>query len=76
MRRVGAPGTLDDMTAAGVPRRLGLEVQFDADPIRGRLYDDDDGGVDRSFSGWLGLLAAIEAARAACIDEGETGEIR
>jgi hypothetical protein len=55
---------------------LGLEVQFDAEPIRGRLFDDSsDGRLDRPFSGWLGLLAAIEAARAAD-DEHETGERR
>jgi hypothetical protein len=51
------------MSAAGEPRRLGLEVRFDAKPIRGRLYDRDDGRVDRPFSGWLGLMAAIEAVR-------------
>jgi hypothetical protein len=67
-------GTLVDMTAAGVPRRLGLEVQFDTEPIRGRLYDDSaDGRLDRPFSGWLGLLAAIEAARAAH-DDKQAGE--
>jgi hypothetical protein len=53
------------MSAAGEPRRLGLEVRFDAEPIRGRLYDRDDGRVDRPFCGWLGLMAAIEAARRA-----------
>jgi hypothetical protein len=54
------------MTAAGEPRRLGLEVRFDAEPIRGRLYDhEDDGRLDRRFSGWLGLMAAIDAARGA-----------
>jgi hypothetical protein len=52
------------MSAAGEPRRLGLEVRFDAEPIEGRLYDhEDDGGLDRPFSGWLGLMSAIEAAR-------------
>ena len=56
--------TVTGMTAAGVPRRLGLEVQFDAEPIRGRLYDDEPGGVlDQPFSGWIGLLAALDAAR-------------
>jgi hypothetical protein len=51
------------MTAAGEPRRLGLEVRFDAEPIHGRVYDHDDSGrLDRSFSGWLGLMAAIQAA--------------
>jgi hypothetical protein len=59
------------MTAAGVPRRLGLEVQFDAEPIRGRLFDDEaEGRLDRPFSGWLGLMAAIEAARGAADDQG------
>ena len=51
------------MSMAGEPRRLGLEVRFDAQPIRGRLYDRDDTALDRPFSGWLGLMAAIEAAR-------------
>jgi hypothetical protein len=50
------------MTAAGEPRRLALEVRFDADPIQGRVYEEG-GRIDRSFSGWLGLMAAIEAAR-------------
>jgi hypothetical protein len=48
---------------------LGLEVQFDVEPIRGRLFDSEaDGRLDRPFSGWLGLLAAIEAARGAAGD--------
>jgi hypothetical protein len=52
------------MSAAGEPRRLGLEVRFDAEPIEGRLYDHEDGRrLNRSFSGWLGLMSAIEAAR-------------
>ena len=49
------------MATGGEPRRLALEVRFDADPISGRVYDD--GRVDRPFSGWLGLMAAIDAAR-------------
>jgi hypothetical protein len=52
------------MTGAGEPRRLGLEVRFDAEPIQGRLHYDDD-RLDRPFSGWLGLIAAIDAARGA-----------
>jgi hypothetical protein len=52
------------MTAAGQTTRLGLEVRFDAEPIEGRVYDHaHGGGLDRHFSGWLGLMAAIEAAR-------------
>jgi hypothetical protein len=48
------------------PRRLGLEVRFDAQPIQGRVYDQaDHHALDRRFSGWLGLISAIEAARLA-----------
>ena len=50
------------MTAEGEPSRLALEVRFDAEPIEGRLFDDA-GALDRRFSGWLGLMAAIDAAR-------------
>jgi hypothetical protein len=50
------------MTTTGEPSRLALEVQFDAQPIEGRVYDAG-GRLDRPFSGWLGLMAAIEAAR-------------
>jgi hypothetical protein len=54
------------MTAAGEPKRLGLEVRFDAEPIQGRLYDQKENGrLDRPFTGWLGLMSAIEAARGA-----------
>ena len=53
------------METAGEPTRLALEVRFDAEPIRGRLYAADGAGrMDRPFSGWLGLMAAIEAVRA------------
>jgi hypothetical protein len=45
------------------PSRLALEVQFDARPIRGRLYDAG-GRLDRPFAGWLGLMAALDAASA------------
>ena len=46
------------------PRRLGLELRFDTQPIEGRLYDQSgQGRLDRSFSGWLGLISAIDAAR-------------
>jgi hypothetical protein len=52
------------MAGAGEPRRFELEVRFDSEPIQGRLYDQaDHGRLDRPFSGWLGLMAAIEAAR-------------
>ena len=52
------------MSAAGEPTRLGLEVRFDAEPIHGRLFTfDGERHLDHPFSGWLGLMAAIEAAR-------------
>ena len=60
------------MTAGGQPRRLGLEVRFDREPIEGRLYDrEDDGRVVRPFAGWLGLMSAIEAARRSELGEEE-----
>jgi hypothetical protein len=52
-------------------RRLGLEVRFDAEPIEGRLYDREDSErLDRPFSGWLGLMSALEAAREPDEEEG------
>lgn len=49
---------------SGRPRRLELEVRFEGEPIEGRLYDrGGDRPLERPFSGWLGLMAAIEAAR-------------
>lgn len=51
------------MSATGEPKRLGLEVRFDEQPIHGRLYDD--ARLDRAFSGWLGLMAALEEAASA-----------
>jgi hypothetical protein len=60
------------MTAGGQPRRLGLEVRFDREPIEGRLYDrEDDGRTVRPFAGWLGLMSAIDAARKSEPGEGE-----
>jgi hypothetical protein len=52
------------MTAGEQPRRLGLEVRFDREPIEGRLYDrDDEARSPWPFAGWLGLMSAIEDAR-------------
>jgi hypothetical protein len=60
------------MTTAGEPRRLELEVQFDAEPIQGRVYGHEDGGrLGQPFSGWLGLMSAIEAARGAALQSPE-----
>ena len=54
------------MNAPGGPRRLQLEVEFEASPIQGRLVSGEgDGYAERSFSGWLGLMAAIESVRGA-----------
>jgi hypothetical protein len=52
------------MRLARTPRRLSLEVRFDQTPIQGRLYAEE-GQLVRPFTGWLGLLAAIEAIPAA-----------
>ena len=43
------------------PRRIGIEVDFESEPIEGRVYEGDEDG--RPFSGWLGLMSALEAAR-------------
>ena len=60
------------MTAGGQPRRLGLEVRFDREPIEGQLYDrDDEGRIARPFAGWLGLMSAIEDARRSQSEDGE-----
>lgn len=50
------------MRAGDEPQRLSLEVRLDRQPIEGRLYRRE-GQLVRAFSGWLGLMAAIEAAR-------------
>jgi hypothetical protein len=58
------------MTAGEQPRRLGIEVRFDREPIEGQLYDRDDAArIARPFAGWLGLMSAIEDARRAPSDE-------
>ena len=57
------------------PRRLGIEVRFDREPIEGQLYDrDDEGRIARPFAGWLGLMSAIEDARQAQADDREAGQ--
>ena len=57
-----AAGILVTMAGTGEPSRLALEVRFDVEPIEGRI-SENGGPLDRRFSGWLGLMAAIEAAR-------------
>ena len=63
------------MSAGEQPRRLGIEVRFDREPIEGQLYDrDDEARVARPFAGWLGLMSAIEDARRSPSRETEEGE--
>ncbi len=49
-------------TTGGRAVWLAIEVRFDAEPIEGRLYDEGGDRTGRPFSGWMGLMAAIEAA--------------
>ena len=70
-RRLTASGNRRGVAARSEPRKLALEVRFDAQPIEGRVYEDD--GLDRHFHGWLGLMAAIEAARAADTEQDDRG---
>ena len=63
------------MSAIGAPRRLALEIRFDRQPIEGRLYDGDvNGRIHQPFSGWLGLIAAIENAAVRFGDAKEEAE--
>lgn len=48
------------MSVAGEPKKLSLEVSLDRRPIEGRLYAEQ-GELVRPFSGWIGLMAAIQA---------------
>jgi hypothetical protein len=57
--------TLELMTRAGEPTRLGLEVRSDAEPIEGRVDDVEEHRMDRRLSDWLRLPAAIRAAHGA-----------
>ena len=43
------------------PHRLTLEFDSDAEPIAGRVYFQED-EVVLPFSGWIGLITAIETA--------------
>ena len=49
---------IDDRPA---PRRLMLELQSDGAGVAGSIYDEL--GDQHSFTGWLGLLTLLEAAR-------------
>ena len=62
------------MDAARESRRLRLEVRLEAEPIEGCVYDEEAGPhCDRPFSGWLGLMAAIDAARGATVQHEPKG---
>jgi hypothetical protein len=41
-------------------KRLVLELELGADPISGRIHDEHC-GVVRPFTGWLGLIAAVQS---------------
>jgi hypothetical protein len=43
----------------GIHRSITLEVDVDGDHLTGRLRDR--AGTDRDFSGWVGLVAALDA---------------
>jgi hypothetical protein len=60
------------MTAGEQPKRLGIEVRFDREPIEGQLFDrDDEARIARPFAGWIGLICAIEDARQGQAEERE-----
>ena len=45
----------------GSPFELTLRLQFTRDSVHGSLSSAD--GLDRTFTGWLGLLSALERYR-------------
>lgn len=55
------------------PRRITLEIEADGPPIHGRLLTGADGA--RAFTGWMSLLAALDAAisHAVPISDTESG---
>lgn len=48
------------MTVTAEPLRIVVEIDRGADTIVGRCRDERGG--ERPFSGWLGLIAALERA--------------
>lgn len=54
-------GPADEEDAAPMPTRLWMEVDLDANPIRGTLRTPD--GPPSSFTGWLGLTTALDGMR-------------
>ena len=53
------------MTTVSDTRWLAIEFRFVAERIEGRLYHAGGDGDGRPFSGWMGLMAAIESTRSA-----------
>jgi hypothetical protein len=49
--------------AEGDTRWVAIEFRFVAERIEGRLYDANGDRSGRPFSGWMGLMAAIDATR-------------
>jgi hypothetical protein len=43
----------------GMSIAIALELQVNGDSLSGRLTGE--GGITREFTGWLGLIAAIDA---------------
>ena len=58
LRDAEALGTRHARRMGSALKRFTLELDYDADPIAGRLFDE--GGESRSFAGWLDLAAALE----------------
>ncbi|UGS37809.1 hypothetical protein DSM104329_04230 [Capillimicrobium parvum] len=54
------------------PRRLTLEVDPDADPIRGRVCEGDE--MPEPFVGWLGMARALERTLSRRPDDGRSAE--
>lgn len=54
--------------------RLVLEVERDADPIRGSVAHP--GGEARAYVGWLALIGALDRLRAASAQEEPCGRAR
>lgn len=54
----------------GAPRTAKVSIELDppGEPICGEL--EDPYGESARFSGWIGLVAAVEAARAAALQAG------
>ncbi len=63
---------------ADPPTRITLDLELSGMPVEGRLAPE--GGTERSFTGYAGLIAALESIRVGNgvgpADEGRGGEER